>query len=160
MKAEVTAQHRWLQQLVGDWRVEPVALPGEPPPPPHGGRETVRMLGEIWLLADGSGTMPDGAPARMQMMLGYDPVQHCFVGTWIGSMMTHLWVYRGTLSDDQRLLSLDAVGPVCEGPPGATANYRDQIEIIGPDERLLHGNIELPDGSWKRFMTTRYRRQR
>jgi hypothetical protein len=160
MKAEVTPQHQWLRQLVGDWVVEAVALPGESPPPPHPGHESVRMLGDVWMLADGTGTMPDGAPARMQMMLGYDPVQRAFVGTWIGSMMNHLWVYRGTLSDDRaRLLSLDAVGPVFDGPPGATANYRDQIEIIGPDERMLHGNIQLPDGSFKRFMTSRYRRR-
>lgn len=158
MKADVAPPHRWLRQLVGDWVIEPVAIPGEPPPPPHPGRETVRMLGEIWILAEGTGTMPDGSPAWMQMMLGYDAAQGGFVGTWIGSMMTHLWVYRGTLSDDQRMLSLDAVGPVFDGPPGATANYRDQIEIIGPDERMLHGNIELPDGSWKRFMSARLRR--
>jgi hypothetical protein len=158
MKAEVTAQHAWLRQLVGEWAVESVAVPGEPPPPPHGGRESVRMLGEAWLIAEGRGAMPDGGPALMQMTLGYDPARGAFVGTWIGSMMNHLWVYRGALDAGERVLSLDAEGPDFDGPPGALAQYRDQIEIVGPGERLLHGNLLRPDGRWHRFMTTRYRR--
>jgi hypothetical protein len=160
MKAEVTAEHAWLKQLVGAWRFE--MLPGEGEAEPHDkidGTETVRMLGDIWLRADGRGRMPDGTPTETQMLLGYDPAQRAFVGTWIGSMMNHLWVYRaGTLDPERRILTLEAPGPAFDGPPGATANYRDQIEIVSADERLLHGNVQGEDGQWKRFMTARYRR--
>ena len=41
--------------------------------------------------------MPDGGPATMIMTLGYDPAKKRFVGTFIGSMMTNLWVYEGEL---------------------------------------------------------------
>lgn len=162
MKAEITPEHAWLAQLVGEWRFE--MLDGDGKPEAEGkldGTETVRMLGEVWLRADGRGRMPDGAPTETQMLLGYDPARRTFVGTWVGSMMNHLWVYRsGTLDADRRILTLEAEGPAFDGPPGAMANYRDQIEIVGPDERLLHGNVQGPDGQWTRFMTARYRRTR
>jgi hypothetical protein len=94
------------------------------------------------------------------MTLGYDPAGQCFVGSWIGSMMNHLWHYqRGTLDADRRVLTLEADGPRFDGQPGL-AHYRDMIEIVDDDTRLLHGNVQLDDGSWSRFMTARYRRQR
>ena len=154
MKAEITQEHAWLRRLVGEWRYE---LPG-----PEGGTvrgtEIVRMLGEAWLILEGRGQMPDGAAAQTLMTIGFDPSQRCFVGTWIGSMMNHLWVYSGGALDvAQRLLSLPADGPSFD-EPGKLARYRDEIEIVGADERLLHGNSLGADGKWTRFMTARYQR--
>jgi hypothetical protein len=159
MKAEIHTQHAWLRALVGEWQYEMLSLDGTQQTTP-GGSETVRMLGDVWLVAEGRGQMPDGAPAQTLMTLGYDPAQQCFVGTWIGSMMNHLWHYRaGTLDPAGRILRLPAQGPRFDGKPGL-AQYRDEIEIISPDERLLHGNLQQDAGSWSRFMTARYRRVR
>jgi hypothetical protein len=120
----------------------------------------VRTLGEAWLLAEGRGQMPDGTPTQTLMTIGYDPAQQAFVGTWIGSMMNHLWHYRrGTLDAGERVLTLEADGPRFDGKPGS-AQYRDILELVSDDERLLHGNVQLDDGSWSRFMTARYRRVR
>ena len=148
MKAEITAEHAWLRRLVGEWSYE---VPG-----PHGGTirgtETVRMLGEAWLVLEGRGEM------QTLMTIGFDPSQRCFVGTWIGSMMNHLWVYRGgALDAAQRLLSLPTEGPSFD-EPGKMALYRDEIELVGDNERLLHGNSLGADGKWTRFMTARYER--
>jgi hypothetical protein len=153
MRADVTPEHAWLRQLVGEWRVE---MPGPDGTATLSGVESVRMLGEVWMLAEGRGQMPDGSPSQTQLTLGYDPAQRCFVGTWIGSMMNHLWVYRsGALDTDRRLLALPSEGPSFDDP-GTTAQYRDEIEIVGANERLLHGNVQGADGKWKRFMTARY----
>jgi hypothetical protein len=153
MKAEVTPEHAWLRQLVGEWRYE---MPGPEGGAKLGGTETVRMLGEVWLLAEGRGQMPDGGPSQSQLLLGYDPAQRCFVGTWIGSMMNHLWVYRGgTLDAARRVLALPSEGPSFDDP-ARTAPYRDEIELVGADERLLHGHVQGADGTWTRFMTARY----
>lgn len=162
MKAEVTAEHAWLSRLVGEWTSEMVSIDGEPQPAgTMAGIETVRALGDVWFLAEGRGQMPDGARTQSQMLLGYDPQQGRFVGTWIGSMMNHLWVYRaGALDAAQRVLALNAEGPAFDGTPGRMAQYRDEIEIVDADERLLHGNVQREDGSWSRFMTVRYRRAR
>ena len=162
MKAEITPEHAWLRRLVGEWRYEMAAIDGvEQPAGTMGGDETVRVLGDVWVLAEGRGQMPEGTPSQTLMTLGYDPTQKLFVGTWIGSMMSHLWHYRrGTLDAEQRVLTLEAEGPSFDGTPGKMANYRDVIELVSDDERLLHGNVQRPDGSWSRFMTARYRRVR
>ncbi len=55
--------------------------------------------------------MPGGDPATMLMSLGYDPAKKRFVGTWIGSMMTNLWVYDGELDPTGKILTLNAEGP-------------------------------------------------
>ena len=155
MKAEITAEHAWLRRLVGEWTSEMVSMNGEPQPAgTMPGRETVRALGEVWILAEGRGQAPDGTPVESQMLLGFDPQQGAFVGSWIGSMMNHLWVYRaGALDAAQRVLALNAEGPAFDGTPGSMAQYRDEIEIVAADERLLHGNVQREDGSWSRFMT-------
>ena len=162
MKAEVATEHAWLRRLVGEWSFEMASMDGvEQPPGTMAGTETVRALGDIWVLCEGRGQMPEGSPSMTLMTLGFDPTQRCFVGTWIGSMMNHLWVYRrGTLDAAQRLLNLDAEGPSFGGKPGEMAQYREIIEIVGADERLLHGNLQGADGQWTRFMTPRYRRVR
>jgi len=152
MKAEITAEHAWLRQLVGEWRVE---MPG-----PEGGTlegtKSVRALGQAWVLLEGRGRMPDGSPSHTLMTLGYDPAQRCFVGSWIGSMMNYLWVYRdGTLDAGRRVLALPSEGPSFD-MTGRIVNYRDEIEIVSDDERLLHGNALGDDDVWKRFMTARY----
>jgi hypothetical protein len=157
MKATITEHHTWLHQLVGEWRVE---MPGPDGAPATTGTETVRLLGDAWLLLEGTGTMPDGARAFTQMTLGYDPAQRAFVGSWIGSMMNHLWVYRGgQLDGAQRVLALPSEGPSFD-TPGKLVQYRDEIELVSADERLLHGNMLGDDGQWTRFMTARYKRLR
>lgn len=157
MKAEITAEHAWLRRLVGEWRYE---MPGPDGGGTVSGAETVRLLGDAWLLLEGRGTMPDGTPAQTLMTIGFDPSQHCFVGTWIGSMMNYLWVYRGgALDAAQRLLRLPAEGPSFE-ETGKLVQYCDEIEIVSDAERLLHGNSLGADGQWSRFMTSHYRRVR
>ncbi|HSQ10359.1 MAG TPA: DUF1579 domain-containing protein, partial [Burkholderiaceae bacterium] len=124
------------------------------------GTESVRKLGDAWVLCEGSGSMGGGL-ALTQFTLGYDPAKGQFVGTFIGSMMTHLWIYhRGELDAAGRTLALYAEGPAFDGPPGTMAQYRDSIEMVGPDERLLLSHLKGPDGQWIQFMTTRYRRTR
>ncbi len=156
MKATITEEHAWLHRLVGEWRVE---LPGDDGKPLLQGTETVRALGEAWVLLEANGEMRDGERTFSQMTLGYDPGQGAFVGTWIGSMMNHLWVYHGQLDAQRRLLSLACQGPSFD-QPGQLVQYRDEIEIVSADERLLHGNMQGTDGQWSRFMTTRYTRLR
>lgn len=151
MKATLTDEHAWLRQLVGAWRVE---MPGHDGGPPTEGTETVRALGENWVLLEGGGQMGADVSATV-MTLGYDPAQGVFVGTWIGSMMNHLWVYRGELDGERRVLSLACKGPAFDDP-GKLVNYRDEIELVSADERRLHGNVQGDDGRWTRFMTARY----
>lgn len=155
---EPTTEHRWLQRLLGRWHME-----GECPAGPDQAAvrmeatERVRGLGDLWVVAEGEGRTPDGRPALSQMTLGHDPAQCCFVGTFVASMMTHLWVYRGTLDAAGTTLTLDTEGPDFSAE-GRTARYQDIIALSGAGERTLASRMLGPDGVWREVMSARYRR--
>jgi hypothetical protein len=152
-------EHQWLQRLVGEWTsvCEATMEPGKPPET-FRGTERVRSLGGLWILAEGQGEMPGGAPATTLMTLGYDPQRGRYVGTFVGSMMTHLWVYDGALDAAQRVLTLDTEGPSMAAE-GTMAKYRDAIEFHGDDHRVLTSHVLGEDGKWRGFMTAHYRRK-
>ncbi len=130
-------EHQWLQKLVGEWTYETEAAMGaDQTPMMSAGTESVRSLGGLWVMAEGQGEMPDGSPATTVMTLGYDPAKKKFVGTFVGSMMTHLWVYEGELDEGRKVLTLDAEGPSFTDP-NKTAKYKDTIEIKSDDHRVL-----------------------
>jgi len=158
MKTEQTKQHQWLQQLVGEWTYEGETNMGaDNPPEKFKGTENVRSIGGLWTVGEGHGAMPDGSPATMIMTLGYDPRTERFVGTWIGSMMSHLWHYDGELDAAEKVLTLNSEGPAMGGD--RIAKYKDVIEIVSPDHRILSSHTQGEQGSWTCFMTAHYHRR-
>lgn len=151
-------EHKWLQQLVGNWTMESEAVMGpDQPTLKSTGKESVRTIGGIWFLGEGEMTMPDGDPATTLITLGYDPKKGKYIGTWVGSMMNHLWVYSGTMSDDKKTLMLDAEGESMAGD-GTIALYRDSITIVGADHRTMTSQMRDDKGNWTQFMEARYTR--
>jgi hypothetical protein len=159
MQAEAQKEHHWLQQFVGEWvyEAESDAGPGEPPMKTKGS-ESVRSLGGLWVVGEGQGEMPDGRPATSIITLGFDPQKGRFVGTWFGSMMTHLWVYDGELDPAGKVLTLSAEGPSFSGD-GKMAKYQDVFTIKSGDHRVLTARVLGDDGQWNEFMTAHYRRK-
>jgi hypothetical protein len=160
MKAEPQKEHQWLQKLVGEWTMEGESDMGpDKPPSKTTGTERVRSLGGLWTVGEGRGEMPDGGEATMIMTLGYDPQKKRFVGTWIGSMMTYLWVYDGELNASGNVLTLNAEGPNMMAP-GQMMKYKDVIEFKSDDHRVLTSHALGEDGKWHQFMTAHYRRKK
>lgn len=151
---KATEEHRWLEQLVGRWTYE--SVDAGPEDCASAGVETVRMLGDFWLIAEAEGEA-GGQPATHVITVGFDPQKGKFFGSFVTSMMPSFWIYEGTLDADGKALRLKSEGPRFDGQPG-TAMYEDSIEIISPDEHLFRGRAQQDDGSWKDFMVTRYRR--
>ena len=87
--------------------------------------------------------------------LGYDPAKQRFVGTFIASMMTHLWPYEGSLRGD--VLTLDSEGPSFSGD-GSMVKYQDIVEIKDDNHWILKSRMPGEDGKWLEFMTAHYRR--
>jgi hypothetical protein len=131
--------------------------PGKPPEK-FEGLESVRSLGGLWVVCEGRGEMPGGGMATTLMTLGYDPQKERYVGTWVGSMMTYLWVYDGSLDSEQNVLALNAEGPSC-ADDGKLAKFKDQIEIKSDDHRVLTSHMLGDDGKWYEFMRANYRRK-
>jgi hypothetical protein len=159
MNTEPQKEHHWLGKLVGEWTYEGEALmgPGQPPVK-NRGTETVRSIGGFWVQCEGQCEMPGGGPATLIITLGYDTAKKRFVGTFIGSMMTKLWVYDGALDATERVLTLDTEGPSF-ADPSKSARYQDIIEMVSDDHRILSSQVLGDDGQWTRFMTAHYRRK-
>jgi hypothetical protein len=147
-------EHKFLLQFVGEWTYSNTYLMGpDQPPMTMTGKETVRSIGELWTV--GEGTIGDGTSV---MTLGFDPKKNLFVGTFIASMMTHIWHYTGTLDSTGKILALDAKGPSMTDP-NTDAEYVDTIEAVDANTRTLKSKIKKPDGQWVEFMSATYTRK-
>jgi hypothetical protein len=157
VKVEPQEEHRWLEQLLGEWTVttEDSAGSGEKSTP---WVEKVRSMQGLWVVCEGEGTMPDGTPGQSLMTLGFNPETKRYVGTWVGSMMTHMWVYDGVIEDGGKTLALNCEGPDFENP-GRSARYQDRITFIDANRRTLTARVQSESGDWKEMMQADYRRR-
>jgi hypothetical protein len=164
MMAKPQQEHEWLQKFVGEWTMEGEAQNCEAGGEPYRstGTETVRSLGGLWVVGEGQGEMPGGGAATTIITIGYDPATGRYVGTWVGSMMTHLWVYSGERDATGKTLTLETEGPDMSpgAPAGKTAKYRDVVTLESDDHRVLKSFAQGPDGEWHQFMTAHYRRKK
>ena len=147
MNIDPQDEHRWLHKLVGSWEFETDCNMGpDQSPMKSRGTEIVRSLGGLWTIGEGECPMPDGVTGQTIMTLGFDPVSNRFVGTFVASMMTHLWPYNGALDAAGKILTLDSEGPVFTGT--GTAKYQDSIEFVSDDHRILRSQFLGADGLW------------
>ncbi len=155
MKTEARKEHQWLRRLVGEWTFEGEAsmAPGEPAEK-FSGTESVRSLEGVWTVCEGRDE--SGASSSL-MTLGYDPARERFVGTYVTGMMTYLWLYDGELDADGKRLLLNAEGPSLT-TEGQTGKYRDTIELVSDDHRVMTSTFLFDDGEWREFMRVDYRR--
>ena len=160
MQSEPTKEHAWFKQLVGEWTMEGEAMMGPDQPPMRSkGVESVSMLGDFWMVADGEAEMPGGQKGKMTMTLGYDPRKKRYVGTWVGSMMDLLFVYDGKLDATKKVLTLTTEGPSFTNPK-KMAKFQDIITIKSKDHRTLTSRVQGDNGKWTQFMTAHYRRKK
>lgn len=151
-------EHQWLQNLVGEWRIETEMNMGpDQPALKSEGAETVKSLGGLWAFGEARSTMPDGTPMTYCSTLGYDVSFKEYRGCWFASVSSHLWKYVGELSADGKTMTLHCVGPSMM-KDGETANYRDVIEILDENHRTLTSYGQQENGEWQQFMKARYTR--
>jgi hypothetical protein len=154
---EPQAEHKWLEQLVGDWTYESECVMGPDQPPMTGfGAESVKSLGGLWVLGEGTADTPGGTPMNTVLTLGFDKGR--FVGTFVASCMTMMWHYAGALDAAGKVLTLD-----CDGPnfadPTKTSKYQDIHELLPDGRRTLTSRCQMDDGSWVQFMKATYTRK-
>jgi hypothetical protein len=155
MEVQLQQEHRWLERLVGEWtsEMEAAMKPGDPPET-FTGTESVRSLDGVWVLCEGR---PSGGASTTIMTLGYDTARQRYMGTFIGSMSTYMWIYEGAVDAGGNALTLETEGPSFTDE-SRMAKYRDTIEFRGDDHRVLTSNCQSEDGSWQQIMEVHYRR--
>ena len=101
--------------------------------------------------------MPDGSPVTTILTLGYDPQRERFVGTFVASIETHVWLYDGSLDAPEKVLTLNTEGPNMAAE-GKITRFKDVMEIKSDDHRVLVSNMLGDDEKWHNVMTIHYRR--
>lgn len=155
MEAETRKERQWLQRFAGDWTFE-VEGTAEAPEK-HPGTETGRSLDGVWVVLEGEFEMPGMGLVRSMMTLGFDETRGRYVGTYVASMMSYLWVYEGDLDAAGNVLTLETTGPSFTDE-GKMARYRDVIEFRSDDHRVLTSVTQGEDGQWTSVMEAHYRR--
>lgn len=160
MTTEPGEQHRWLQRLTGAWSFDGEAGGAPDQPAEHfSGTEIVRSLGELWVVAEGEGAMPDGNAMNTVMVLGFDPARDAYVGSFAASMMAYLWIYRGGSRDEAgNRLVLRTEGPDMDSGGTGTAAFEDIITLEDADHRTLTSRMQGSDGQWRQVFSARYSR--
>lgn len=152
--AEPQEQHRWLHRMVGAWAFDG-EMPGQPGQT-FSGTETVRSLNGLWIVGEGENALPEGGSMDTLVTLGFDPAKDAFVGSFVCSAFTHMWLYRGRLEEGGKRLVLGTEGPSMEGD-GLTA-YEDIVTLEDADHRTLTSRMRAKDGQWREVVSMRYRR--
>lgn len=156
MMATPQKEHEWLQKLVGEWRVQGEANMGpDQPPERFESLETVRSIGGLWTVAEQRGQMPDGSDSVMITTLGYDPGRGRYVGTFIASMMTQLWIYEGTVDASGKVLTLNTEGP---DMTGKLIPMQDIMSVEDENHRTLRSVMQTESGEWREIMVAHYER--
>lgn len=160
MHATPQKEHRWLEKLIGEWTYEGAAqMAPDQTPEKFTGTERFRSVGGLWFIGEAEGDTPSGETAQTIITLGYDPHKRSFVGTFIASMMTFMWVYTGELDASEKMLTLHTEGPDMT-KEGETAQYKEVIEFTSDDERTFTSSVQGADGQWQQLMRSTYRRTR
>jgi Protein of unknown function (DUF1579) len=157
----MTTEQALLESLVGDWTYELATAPtSEYPGVTSSGTETVRRIGETWVLLENRGVSSEGPASHTVTTLGFSDDTGRFIGAVAGTAVpTTLFVYDGSLGDVRSAIHLVTSGPAMT-PGKSTDRYRDVIQFLGPDVRETIAQVLDTDGTWVEFMRTRYRRAR
>jgi Protein of unknown function (DUF1579) len=152
-------EHQWLHQFVGEWETaaEGTAGPGQPAFTCQG-KTTSRMLGGLWLVSETQNDV-GGTTINAIQTIGYDPETKKYVGTWVDSMINHMWKYEGTVDPTGKILTLEAKGPNMISP-GKVASYRDSFEFKSADHIVNISSMLMEDGKWVQFMKGSMKRKK
>jgi hypothetical protein len=77
--------------------------------------------------SQGESTIMD-KPMTSILTLGYDFEQKKYVGTWVGSCMTYVWQYEGSVNLAAQTLTLKTEGP-CPQSPGTVPKFKEVMEV-------------------------------
>lgn len=152
-------EHEWLQKFVGEWNTSSeIYMDPTKEPMKATGTETCRTIGGFWILGEAKCEMM-GKSMTSQLTLGYDPAKGKYVGTWIDSMNSYLWVYTGTLDESGKVLTLETEGH-CPMEPGKMRKFKEVTEFKSDDHRVFTSSMQGDDGKWTAIVKVEAKRKK
>lgn len=152
-------EHEWLQRLAGEWEaeLEVMTQPGQPPLKLKS-TETIRRIGQYWILTEGE-TKPPAMPYARALALGYDTARKKYVGTWVDSNSTYIGRYEGAMDAAGTTLTLE--GELPHPHDGLRmVKVREVIELKSPDQKVVTTSLQGDDGNWFTLVTVNARRKK
>jgi Protein of unknown function (DUF1579) len=152
-------EHALLKQLAGEWVTESEGTmgPGQPAMKATG-TITGKMLGGFWVISEYE-THVQGSVIHAIQTIGYDTEKKKYVGTWVDSMLGHIWNYEGEVDASGKVLTLEAEGPNF-AVPGKKTLFRDAYEFKSNDLIVATSSMLGDDGKWVTFMTGQVKRKK
>ncbi len=147
-------EHALLRRFVGEWSFVKKAVPADGKSAIVGrGEISARMVGDFFALCQWKGDLY-GTDFEAVQTLGYSITKKQYVGTWIDSILSHLWHFEGEANKAGNKVVVIAEGP---GPGDGTAEFKETYDFRSPDEIVITG--EMKQGNqWIPFMTTELKR--
>ena len=106
-----TAQHKELQDSVGNWEgTITMFMPGVPEMPMPA-NEVITSKGPFWVHSDFTTSMGPMGEYKGFGYSGYDPVAKEYVGTWMDNVSTTFSVMKGNLDKDGKVLTMKWKAP-------------------------------------------------
>lgn len=152
-------EHELLKQFVGEWTAECKFWmdPAQPPMEMKGTETCTLGPGAFWVTSVFKGEM-FGQPFEGRWTTGYSPLKKKYVGTWIDSMMPHLFTSEGTADEAGKVITFIADG--IDPATGKEVKERWVIELQGADKHTMTMYNPTADGKERKSGEIVYTRKK
>ena len=118
---QATKEHKILKKEEGTWNATMkihVDMAGNPIPEPMvmKGKETNRMLGDLWIVSDFEGDF-GGMAFKGHGVFGYDAKAKRYSGSWVDSMTPTVSHMSGTYDAEKKTMTYETRGMGPDGKP-------------------------------------------
>lgn len=148
------ANHAYLKQLAGEWKVAVTMwmFPGSPPVSSSTTARGELILGGRFLKMTHSGTMM-GQPFEGVQTLGYDNFLEKYVSLWVDNTSTAFYLTTGSLDPATKTLTEEGVWP--DPMSGGKVKVRNVTKWLGADAFTYETYMTLPNGKEFKSMEER-----
>lgn len=151
-------EHKFLEQLVGNWNTESTFWmdPSQPPATALGKATSKLIMGGRFLQSELSGDFM-GMPFQGLGIDGYDRVQEKFVSVWMDNMGTMIMQMYGSLDRSGKVLTMfcEYIDPMTR----KSAEMKTVTTILSDKEHKFEYFTKGPDGKFFRGMEMFYTRR-
>jgi hypothetical protein len=155
-----TKEHKEMAREVGVWDAETsLRVTPDAEPVTSKGVETVKMMGQFWLVSTYEGDMM-GQPFHGQSQTTYDPLKKKYIGTWIDTMAPTLNTLEGDYDPATHTLTMmmNGVDPMTAKP--MTWKTITRYESNDAKTFEMHLPVEGQEGKWWKSFEIKYKRRK